>query len=148
MASIEARLAHRFRDPALLERALTHASYANEHPPMPHQESLAFVGDAALSLVVAERLYEASPVAPVGVLTPRRADLVAGATLARWATDLGLGDVVRLGRGEAQTGGRTRPSILATTLEAVLGVIYLEAGLPATRTAVARLAGSGDSPAR
>ena len=110
-----------------------------------HQESLAFVGDAALSLVVAERLYEATPDAPVGVLTPQRADLVAGATLARWATDLGLGDVVRLGRGEDQTGGRTRPSILATTLEAVLGVIYLEAGLPATRTAVVRLAGSSDS---
>jgi ribonuclease-3 len=145
VAAIEMRLGHRFRERALLERALTHASYANEHPPMPHQESLAFVGDAALSLVVAERLYEDMPEAPVGVLTPRRAELVAGATLARWASALGLPDIVRLGRGEDQTGGRARPSILATTLEAVLGVIYLEAGLPAARTAIARLSGSGDS---
>jgi ribonuclease-3 len=70
------------------------------------------------------------------VLTPRRAELVSGARLARWAFDLGLGDLVRLGRGEEQTGGRTRESNLATTLEAVLGVIYLEGGLPAVRVAV------------
>jgi ribonuclease-3 len=73
------------------------------------------------------------------VLTSRRADVVADATLARWAADLALGDVLRLGRGEEQSGGRARPSILATTLEAVLGVIYLESGLPAVRTVVARL---------
>ena len=105
------------------------------------QEGLAFVGDAALSLVVAESLYAADPGAPVGVLTPRRAELVAGATLARWAGDLELGECVRLGRGEALTGGRERASILATTLEALLGVVYLEAGLPAVRAIVARLAG-------
>lgn len=89
--------------------------------------------------MVAERLLAESPEAPVGVLTPRRAEIVSGANLARWATALGLGALLRLGRGEEQTGGRTRESILATTLEALLGVVYLEAGLPAVRAAVERL---------
>jgi ribonuclease-3 len=75
----------------------------------------------------------------VGFLTPRRAEIVAGVNLARWAADLGLGALLRLGRGEDQTGGRARESILATTLEAVLGVLYLEAGLPAVRAVVERL---------
>ena len=74
-----------------------------------------------------------------GFPTPRRAEIVSGANLARWAIALGLADVVRLGRGEALTGGRTRPSILASTLEAVLGAIHLEGGLAAVRTAVSRI---------
>jgi ribonuclease III len=140
VADLERRLEHHFLDTALLERALTHTSYAYEHPPSPHSEGLALLGDAALALVVAEHLLGEDPDAAVGVLTPRRAEVVSGANLARWATDLGLGALLRLGRGEDQTGGRMRESILATTLEAVLGVIYLEAGLPAVRRAVARLA--------
>ena len=130
MASLEAleqRLGHRFRDPALIERALTHASWANEHAPALDQEPLAFVGDAAIGLVVAEQLFAEGSDRAVGYLTPRRAEIVSGVNLARWATDLELGALLRLGRGEDQTGGRTRESILATTLEAV-------------RTAVARLA--------
>jgi ribonuclease-3 len=141
LAALEARLGHRFRDAALLTRALTHASWVNEHPPAPDQEPLAFIGDAALGLVVAEHLVATDPAAPVGDLTPGRASLVAGANLATWAVRLDLGSILRLGRGEDQTGGRTRESILATTLEAVLGVVYLEGGLAAVRTAVARLAG-------
>ncbi len=133
-------LGHPFRDAALLERALTHSSWANEHPPAGHNEALALLGDAALGLVVAEHLRALDPDAPVGVLTPRRADIVSGANLARWATRLDLGPLLRLGRGEDQTGGRERESILATALEAVLGVIYLEGGLDAVRNAVARLA--------
>jgi len=140
LAALEARLGHRFRDGALLERALTHASYANEHPPAPHHEALAFLGDAALALVVAEYLLGAEPDAPVGELTRRRAEVVAGANLARWAAELDLGSLLRLGRGEEQTGGRSRESILATALEAVLGVVHLEGGLAAVRTAVGRLA--------
>jgi len=141
LASLERQLDHRFGDPALLERALTHTSYANEHPPARHHDGLALLGDAALALAVAEHLLEQDPDAPVGVLTPRRAELVSGANLARWANDLDLGPLLRLGRGEDQTGGRTRESILATTLEALLGVIYLEGGLPSVRRAVSRLAG-------
>jgi ribonuclease-3 len=141
LAALEARLGHRVRDPALLTRALTHASWVNEHPPAEHQEPLALIGDAALGLAVAERLFVADPAAPVGDLTPRRAALVSGANLATWAARLDLGPMLRLGRGEDQTGGRARESILATALEAVLGVVYLEGGLPAVRTAVGRLAG-------
>ena len=141
MARLGHVLGHRFRDPALLSRALTHASFAHEHPPVAHHEALALLGDAALSLAVAERLHADDPDAPVGMLTSRRAEIVSDASLARWATALDLGALLRLGRGEDQTGGRTRASILATTLEAVLGVLYLEGGLEAVRAAVARLTG-------
>lgn len=129
-----------FRDRPLLLRALTHASYANEHPPERDNESLAFLGDAVLALVVTERLWETAGAEPVGILTPKRATLVAGETLARWAGELGLGAFLRLGKGEELQGGREKESVLATTCEAVLGVIYLEGGLPAARDVVARLA--------
>ncbi len=140
LAELEQRLGHRFADRDILIRALTHASYANEHPPLASQEGLALVGDAALGLVVAEHFFAGDPGAPVGVLTQRRAELVSGANLARWALTLDLGARLRLGRGEDLTGGRTRESILATTLEAVLGAIYLEGGVPALRRVIALLA--------
>ena len=85
----------------------------------------------------------AEPTAPVGRLTPRRAVLVADETLARWAVALDLGPGLRLGRGAEQTGGRATPSILATTLEAVLGALYLDAGVAAVRRVVATLASPG-----
>ena len=91
--------------------------------------------------MVAEHVFAADPAAPVGLLTPRRAELVSGANLALWASELGVGPLLRLGRGEDQTGGRTRESILATALEAVLGAVYLEGGIPAVRRVVAALAG-------
>jgi ribonuclease-3 len=140
VAELERRLGHRFRDQHLVEKALTHASYANENPPAPDNAGLALLGDAALGLVVAEHLLGSDPAAPVGVLTPLRAELVSGERLARWATELELGPLLRLGRGEDQTGGRARESILATTLEALLGVVYLEGGVEAVRVVVGRLA--------
>lgn len=136
VARLEEQVGSRFRDRGLLERAFVHASYAHEHPPALDQEALAFLGDAALALVVAERLFAEDPAAAVGHLTPRRAALVSGANLARWAVALDLGPLLRLGRGAALTGGRERESILATTLEAVLGVLYLEGGIDAVRRAV------------
>jgi ribonuclease III len=139
-AALEERLGHQFRDEGLLERALTHSSYAHESPPAPHHESLALLGDAVLGLVVAEYLLGVAPSASVGELTQGRAQLVAEATLAGWARELDLGALLRLGRGEEQTGGRARQSNLATALEAILGVVHLEGGLPAVRTAVGRLA--------
>lgn len=141
VAELESRLGHRFIDADLLARALTHTSWANEHPPALHQEPLALVGDAVLGLVVGEHFFAANPAAPVGALTQARAEVVSGANLARWAEALDLGALLRLGRGEEQTGGRGRESTLATTVEAVLGVVYLEAGLPAARAAIRRLAG-------
>ncbi len=140
LEALERRLGHVFRDRALVLRALTHASYANEHPPERDNESLAFLGDAVLALVVTERLWETAGDQPVGVLTPQRAALVAGDTLARWGGELGLGSFLRLGRGEELTGGRQKESVLATALEALVGVIYMEGGLPAVRGVVARLA--------
>ncbi len=138
--ALGARLGHAFGDRALLLEALTHRSYVNEHPDCRDNERLAFLGDAVLGLVVAERLWETAPGDPVGVLTPRRAALVSGAALAGWASLIGLGEHLRLGRGEKQTGGRDKESVLATALEAVLAVVYLEGGLPAARRAVAALA--------
>ena len=134
------RLGHPFRDADLLRQALTHRSFANENPGSPDNERLALLGDAVLALVVAERLLAAAPDEPVGVLTPRRAALVSGENLARWAAALDLGAHLRLGRGEEQTGGRAKESVLATALEAIVAVIYLEEGLGAARAAVARLA--------
>ena len=139
VVGLERRLGHRFLDPALLERALTHASYAHEHPPSANHDRLAFLGDAVLGLVVAEHVIAADPDAPVGVLTPRRAEVVSSARLARFALVLELPPLLRLGRGEEQTGGRERESILARTLEAVLGAVYLDGGLDAARTAIGRV---------
>jgi ribonuclease-3 len=100
---------------------------------------LAFLGDAALALVVADRLMADDPAATAGVLTSQRAELVTGPRLARWAVGLELGALLRLGRGEDQSGGRARDSILASALEAVLGAIYAEGGLDALRDTVGRL---------
>lgn len=121
-------------------QALTHRSYANEHPPEPDNEALAFLGDAVLDLVVAERLWRASPDAPVGVLSPARADLVSDANLARWARRVDLGPHLRLGRGEEEMGGRDKETLLADALEAVLGVVYLEGGVDGARRMVGVLA--------
>jgi ribonuclease III len=135
-----ARLGHSFRDAALLEQALTHSSFANENPGTRDNGALAFLGDAVLGLVVGEHLWRAFPDEPEGVLTPKRAELVSGANLSRWAVRIDLGSHLRLGHGEEQTGGREKESVLATALEAVLAVVYLEAGLEEARGAVASLA--------
>ena len=135
VAELERRLGYRFRAPSLLEEALTHASFANEHPPAADHARLAFLGDAALGLVVADHVSATDPAAAVGELTTRRAELV----LARWAVELELGALLRLGRGEDQSGGRTRDSILASALEAVLGAIYREGGLDEVRRVLGRL---------
>ena len=93
-----------------------------------------------LGLVVAEHLWRLAPQDSVGLLTPRRAEIVSGQSLAHWAERIGLGAHLRIGRGEEMTGGRAKESLLATAFEAVLGVVYLEGGLPAARRAIARLA--------
>jgi len=139
VAGLERRLGYRFVDPALLERALTHASYAHEHPPAAHHDRLAFLGDAVLGLVVAEQVIAADLDASVGILTPRRAEVVSSTRLARFALALELPPLLRLGRGEDRSGGRERESILATTLEAVLGAVYLDGGIDAARAAIGRV---------
>jgi len=124
-------------DPALLRRALTHRSYAYEHGGLPHNERLEFLGDAVLGIVVTETLYRGHPELSEGRLAKLRASVVnmrALAGVARRVGPAGLGGYILLGRGEEATGGRSKASIVADTLEALFGAIYLELGLdPAAR---------------
>jgi ribonuclease-3 len=133
--ALQAALRYRFGDPTLLTRALTHPSFAHEHPPALGTEALAFLGDAVLGLVVAEALYRETPAAGPGPLTQERARVVSGRGLAARAVALRLGQALRLGRGEDQAGGREKESILASALEAVVGAMFLDGGLDAVRRA-------------
>ncbi len=123
--------------PELLDRALTHRSYAYENGGLPTNERLEFLGDAVLGLVITDCLYRSHPDLPEGQLAKLRAAVVNMKALADVARTLGLGSEVRLGRGEETTGGRDKSSILADTLEAVIGAIYLSAG-PAVASDVVR----------
>ena len=119
-------------DSELLTRALTHRSYAYENGGLPHNERLEFLGDAVLGLVVTETLYRAHPDLTEGKLAKLRASAVnmrALAAIGRGIGPAGIGAYVRLGRGEESTGGRDKASILADTVEAVLGAVYLQHGL-------------------
>ena len=125
--------------PELLERALTHRSFAYENGGLPTNERLEFLGDAVLGLIVTDTLYNEHPDLPEGQLAKLRAAVVQMRALAGVARDLKLGRYVRLGRGEEGTGGRDKPSILADTLEAVIGAVYLDRGLEAACRLVHRL---------
>lgn len=132
---LEARLGHRFCDPALLERALTHAShYALGDGPT--YERLEFVGDRVLGLCVATMLYEAYPAAAEGELAQRLNQLVKRETCADVAIDLGIDVALRIGEAEADAGGRRRMAILADACEAVLAAVFLDGGLAAARRIV------------
>ncbi len=126
-------------DAALAQRALTHRSYAYENGGLPTNERLEFLGDSVLGLVVTDTLFRSHPELPEGQLAKLRAAVVNMRALADVSRDLGLGDLVRLGRGEETTGGRDKSSILADTLEAVLGAVYIDLGLPAASGLVHRL---------
>ena len=117
-------------DEPLLLRALTHRSYAYENGGVPNNERLEFLGDSVLGLVITDSLYAAHPDLPEGQLAKLRAAVVNMRALAEVARTLGLGAYVYLGRGEESTGGRDKTSILADTMEAVIGAVYLSAGLP------------------
>jgi ribonuclease-3 len=135
---LQARLGLRI-DRGLLERALTHRSYAYENGGLPTNERLEFLGDAVLGLVVTDALYRRHPELPEGQLAKLRAAVVNMRALADVARGLDLGAHVLLGRGEETTGGRDKSSILADTLEAVLGAAYLDHGIEVTRDLVHRL---------
>lgn len=129
-------LGHQFRDPQILLQALTHSSYSNEllnsgaaSSPLPDNERLEFLGDAVIGLVVANQLMDRFPQACEGMLSRWRSSLVSRKTLAELSAVLGLGDYLLLGRGERRTGGAEKRSILAAAIEALVGALYLDAGL-------------------
>jgi len=129
-------------DPDLLERALTHRSFAAEHPTASHNERLEFLGDAVLDLAVSAELHALDPTADEGVLSRRRAQLVRESTLADVAREVGLGPFLRLGRGESASGGAQKDSLLADALEAVVGAVFLLAGYEVAAALVVRLLGA------
>lgn len=138
--TIEENLRHRFSDPDLLLEALTHPSWSAEHdPPEPDNQRLEFLGDSVLQLITTAMLFRRLPDEPEGVLTKVRSALTKESMLVHHATVLGLGDALRLGRGELQNGGRDRASNLGDAFEAVLGALYLDAGLPAASNLVHHL---------
>ncbi len=138
LAVLEGRLGYELEF-ALLVRALTHRSYAYENGGLPTNERLEFLGDSVLGLVVTDTLYRKHPDLAEGQLAKLRAAVVNARALAEVARGLGLGAFVRLGRGEEGTGGRDKASILADTLEAVIGAVYLDRGLQAADEMVHRL---------
>ena len=135
------RLGIVLRDGAAIAQAFVHSSYFNENPTLVdgHNERLEFLGDAVISLVVSGLLYERFPDEDEGFLTARRAALVNRHALAAVALELGLDRYLLLGRGEAEAGGATRPSLLAATFEAVAGALFLSEGMEATRIWLRRL---------
>ncbi|MCF8160010.1 MAG: ribonuclease III [Polaromonas sp.] len=134
LATLQQRLQHEFADAGLLKRALTHRSFSSDH-----NERLEFLGDSVLGVVVADMLYRRLQNLPEGDLSRVRAHLVKQDTLHQLAVSLGLPDVILLGEGEMRSGGQKRPSILADTLEAVIGAVYLDAGFAAAQALVQRL---------
>ncbi len=121
-----------FRDPALLKRALTHRSYLNEHVAAPDEqdnERLEFLGDAVLDFITGAWLFNSFPDLDEGRLTTLRAALVRVSTLAEFAREMGLPELMRLGKGEIDTGGRNRANILGDAFEAVLGALFLDQGI-------------------
>ena len=134
LLALQQRLQHEFAQPKLLVQALTHRSFSADH-----NERIEFLGDSVLNLAVAAMLYEQLGSLPEGDLSRVRANLVKQDTLHQLAVVLGLPALVRLGEGEAKSGGQKRPSILADALEAVIGAVYLDAGFTKAEELVRRL---------
>ena len=137
LQGLQQRLGHRFADPGLLQRALTHRSWGAEH-----NERLEFLGDAVLSLAVSGLLYERFLGSDEGDLTRVRAHLVREDSLHKVALQLGLPDVMRLSEGESRGGGAQRASILADGVEALIGAVFIDGGYDAAQALVRRLFGS------
>ena len=126
-------------DPGILERAVTHRSFAYENGGLPTNERLEFLGDSVLGLVVTDTLYRTHPDLPEGQLAKLRAAVVNAKALAGIGRELGLGEHLLLGRGEETTGGRDKSSIVADTVEAVIGAVYLDQGLDVATALIHRL---------
>lgn len=139
LSALQARIGYVFADLSLLERALTHRSYANESSvEVRDNQRLEFLGDAVLGMVVTEAIFERYPGYSEGSLSKLKAQLVCEATLAEIAGRLGLGEALRLGRGEEASGGRRKPSLLADAYEALVAAIHLDRGVSQAREFVLR----------
>ena len=137
---LQEAIGYRFRNLQLLEQALTHSSYANEKG-LGHlgcNERLEFLGDAVLELISSDFLYHRYPELPEGDMTKTRASVVCEPTLAMCASEFGLGQYLRLGKGEDMTGGRNRNSVVSDALEALIGAIYLDGGFASAKEFVIR----------
>jgi len=132
---------YQFKNPALLESALTHSSYSHENGlnDTENNQRLEFLGDAVLELVMSDLLYHRYPALSEGKLTRRRAELICEPSLASIARGLSLGQHLKLGYGEERSGGRKRDSILADTMEALFGAVYLDGGLAPVKDLIRRL---------
>jgi ribonuclease-3 len=137
--NLQKKLGYVFKQPSLLMQALTHSSYANERGTESCNERLEFLGDAVLEVTVSDFLYHRYRTLSEGELTKKRASLVYESSLADTARDCGLGPLLRLGRGEAMSGGGRRDSILSDAMEAVFGAVYLDGGFEAAREVILRL---------
>ncbi len=138
LSDIPQRIGHAFKDTELLERALTHKSYANENKVPYHNERMEFLGDAVLGLVISEYLMKIYPDSTEGDLSRVRAAVVSEPALAAVSRKIGLGDYLLLGKGEDQTGGRNKDSLLADCLEALIAAVYLDAGKDAAESLIIR----------
>ena len=143
LGSLEQALGISFTDTSLLRQALVHQSYLNENPgfTLASNERLEFLGDAVLGFIVAGELYQEFPHFDEGELTRSRAALVCRETLSQLALSLGLGDYLYLGQGEERDRGRTKPTNLAGALEAIIGAVFLDKGLPEAKDFILRLLG-------
>src|ERR1039457_1123811 len=139
LASLEVALGHRFRDSALLRRALTHASFANENEDVEDNEKLEFLGDSILNFLVAEKLFAAFPLEGEGTLSKARSQLVSEEHFATLARRVGLGSALLLSPGEERSGGRARDARLADAFEAVFAALLLDGGIGVARAAAERL---------
>lgn len=136
---LQDKIGYHFKDPQYLMTALTHSSYANENKGSGNcNERLEFLGDSVLGVVVADYLFHNCPQMPEGDLTKTRAAMVCEKALCGFSTQLGVGDYLRLSHGEQNSGGRSRPSILADAFEAIIAALYLDGGMPAARKFILR----------
>jgi ribonuclease-3 len=142
VTELAARLGVRFRNPALLEQAVVHSSWVNEHSDttLDSNERMEFLGDAVIALVISEALWARHPEESEGLLTTRRAAIVSARGLTRIAARLDLGRYLLLGQGAERSGERKRGSVLASAFEAVVAAIYLDRGLPVVRDVLLHLA--------
>lgn len=139
LSELEAVLGYTFEDRDILLQALTHSSFASEHPGTVFNERFEFLGDAVLGLAVTEFLFDTYPDLAEGELSKIRASSVSGLELSEIARSIGLGAYLRLDRGEEATGGRDKPSILEDAMEALIGAIHLDGGYSEARTVILSL---------